>query len=234
MTEEIQILVVEDEPEIRRFLRVTLGTYGYKLLEAANGKEAMAFLSSEKPNLIILDLGLPDIDGMDLARQLREWSDTPIIILSARDQEMDKITALDLGADDYLTKPFGVMELMARIRVALRHAEKSKSDNNPVFELGNVRVDMSKRSVTVGGVEVHLTPIEYKLLLTLINSAGKVVTRQQLLREVWGPGYAKEGHYLRVYMGQLRHKLEEHSAKPKYLMTEPGIGYRLRTENDAN
>jgi two-component system, OmpR family, KDP operon response regulator KdpE len=234
MTEEIQILVVEDEPEIRRFLRVTLGAYGYKLLEAASGKEAMAHLSSEKPKLIILDLGLPDIDGMELARQLREWSEIPIIILSARDQEMDKITALDLGADDYLTKPFGVMELLARIRVALRHAEKSKAEKDPVFELGNVKVDMSKRTVAVSGVDVHLTPIEYKLLLTLINNAGKVVTRQQLLREVWGPGYAKEGHYLRVYMGQLRHKLEERSANPKYLMTEPGIGYRLRTESDGN
>ncbi len=228
---QVSILVIEDEPEIRRFLRVSLNANGFTVLEAVNAKEGLLLASEKRPQLIILDLGLPDLDGLDVAKQLREWNETPIIVLSARHEESDKIAALDLGADDYLTKPFGVMELLARIRVALRHASKGKQDDAPVFELDDIKVDMANRVVTFKNKEVHLTPIEYKLLLLLIKNSGRVVSQQQLLREVWGPGYAKEGHYLRIYMGQLRHKLEADPARPQYFLTEPGVGYRLRTDS---
>ena len=224
----LQILLIEDEIEIRRFLRASLVANEYELIEAASGEEGIRLAALRQPDLIILDLGLPDIDGLEVTRRLREWSKTPMIVLSARLKEGDKIAALDAGADDYLTKPFGMGELLARMRVALRHALQAASpQNEAVFTTGELRVDLAKRQVFVGEAEVHLTPIEYKLLVLLVQHAGKVLTHQHLLREVWGPGYANESHYLRVYMGQLRHKLEADPARPKYLLTEPGVGYRL-------
>lgn len=222
------ILIVEDEPEIRRFLRVSLTTNGYQVAEATRGQEALNLVADKTPDLIILDLGLPDMDGSDVARKVREWSHVPMIVLSARNQEVDKVRAFDLGADDYLTKPFGVYELLARIKVALRHASLAKMDQRePIFAAGQIRIDMAKRLVFLNDAEVHLTPNEYKLLLALVQNPGKLVSQQQLLREVWGPGYAKEGHYLRVYMGQLRRKLEVDPANPRHLITEPGLGYRF-------
>ena len=228
---QAHILVIDDEPAIRRFLRATLAGHGYTLLEAATAQAGIALAAERQPDVILLDLGLPDLDGLDVTKQLREWTSTPIIVLSARGQEHDKVAALEAGADDYLTKPFGVAELMARIKVALRHAARSaQPSGETVFAVGSLRVDLSRRLVQVNGAEVHLSPIEYKLLATLIRHAGKVITHQQLLREVWGPGYGEEAHYLRVYMGQLRHKLEATPARPRYLLTEPGVGYRLQVE----
>jgi two-component system KDP operon response regulator KdpE len=224
------ILLIEDELPIRRFLRATLTSHAYQLVEATTGQEGLAQVASHQPDVIILDLGLPDIDGLDVTRQLREWTQTPIIVLSARGQERDKVAALDAGADDYLTKPFGVEELLARIRVALRHLARTAQGDEPIFEVGDLCVDLARRHVQVAGTEVHLTPIEYKMLATLIEYAGKVITHQQLLKAVWGPGYATETPYLRVYIGQLRHKLEIDPARPRYLLTEPGVGYRLRAE----
>lgn len=225
----LKILLVEDELAIRRFLRVTLSTKGYKLLETAQGKEGLVLAATEKPDLIILDLGLPDMDGLDFTKELREWSHIPIIVLSARGQEQDKISALDCGADDYLTKPFGQGELLARIRVALRHAEQSTpSGAEPSYTFGAIHVDLAKRQVYKNDEELHLTPIEYKLLTLLIKHAGKVITHKQLLKEIWGQAYSEEHHYLRVYMGQLRHKLENNPARPEFLTTEPGVGYRLK------
>lgn len=225
------VLLIEDDSQIRRFLRVTLGSSGYNLLEATSAQEGIKRVGLQHPDLIILDLTLPDLDGLEVARQLREWTTTPIIVLSARNQEKDKVAALDAGADDYLTKPFGTEELLARMRVALRHAVRAaQGTDDPVFTLGDLRVDMLHRQVFVGAQEVHLTPIEYKLLLILVQNAGKVITRRQLLHHVWGPTYVDETHYLRVYMGQLRHKLEADPTRPRYLITEPGVGYRLRME----
>jgi two-component system, OmpR family, KDP operon response regulator KdpE len=222
------ILVIDDEPAIRRFLCATLANHGYQLAEAATGQDGIAQVTQQKPDVVLLDLGLPDIDGLEVTRRLREWTNVPIIVLSARGQERDKVAALEAGADDYLTKPFGVAELMARMRVALRHAARAaQSADEASFSVGQLRVDLVRRQVFVDATEVHLTPIEYTLLITLIRHAGKVVTQGQLLREVWGPGYATEAHYLRVYMGQLRHKLEAEPARPRYLITEPGVGYRL-------
>jgi two-component system KDP operon response regulator KdpE len=231
MDQEPLVLVIEDEPQIRRFLRATLPTHGYRLIEAETGEAGLQQVAAQQPDLVILDLGLPDIDGLDVTRRLREWSRVPIIVLSARGQERDKIAALDMGADDYLTKPFGVGELMARLRVALRHkVQVGQEKPSPIFRVGDLCVDLARRQVFVGDVEVHLTPIEYKLLSALLRHAGQVVTHRQLLREVWGPGYATENHYLRVYMAQLRHKLETDPARPRYLRTEPGVGYRLVDE----
>jgi two-component system, OmpR family, KDP operon response regulator KdpE len=225
------VLVIEDEPQIRRFLRATLSAHGYRLVEAATAQEGLMHAATRQPEIVILDLGLPDLDGLELTRQLREWSTMPIIVLSARGQESDKVAALDAGADDYLTKPFGVGELLARMRVALRHMARTMQEpGEAVFTVGDLRVDMARRQVFVAHQEVHLTPIEYKLLTTLVRYAGKVVTHHQLLREVWGPGASSETHYLRVYMGQLRHKLEANPARPRYLVTESGVGYRLRTD----
>ena len=224
------VLVIEDELPIRRFLRTALVNHGYQFSEAGTAKDGLAFVSTHPPDLIILDLGLPDLDGLEVIHQLREWTSLPIIILSARGQESDKITALDAGADDYLTKPFSVSELLARIRVILRHAARVPDKEEPLFVVGDLRVDLSKRQVCVGDTEVHLTPIEYKLLTTLVHYAGKVVTHRQLLKEVWGPAYAEESQYLRVYMTQLRHKLETDPARPRYLTTELGVGYRLKTD----
>ncbi len=223
------ILVIEDEAPIRRFLKMALVDQGFAFEEAITGREGLTILASRCPDLIILDLGLPDMDGLNVTKELRQWSDVPVIVLSARGQERDKVEALDAGADDYLTKPFGISELLARVRVALRNASKS---SKPVVEsnvaFGDVSIDLAKREVKVSGAEIHLTPIEYKLLTTLVRHAGKVVTHNLLLREAWGTGYQAETHYLRVYMAQLRRKLEQDSAHPRHLITEPGIGYRLK------
>lgn len=231
MSQEATILVIEDEPEIRRFLRTTLPAHGFRFYEAATGRDGLTEAKSRNPDLILLDLGLPDLEGSEVIRQVREWTATPIIVLSARDQEQVKVAALDLGADDYVTKPFGVNELLARMRAALRHASRATADiGESVFALGDLKVDLGRRQVFVSGKELHLTPIEYKLLTTLIRHAGKVLTHRHLLKEVWGPLHVEEGHYLRVYMRQLRNKLEKNPAHPRYLVTELGVGYRLRTE----
>lgn len=229
MGEGAKVLLVEDEPQMRRFLRAALESHGYRALEAVTAQEGMMLAASHRPDVILLDLGLPDMDGLDLARRLREWSQTPVIVISARGQEDDKIHALDAGADDYLTKPFGTGELLARIRVALRHGRKAEAEA-PVFELDSWRVDLGLRQVFVDGAEVHLTPNEYKLLATLVRHAGKVLTHQQLLKEVWGGAPGAQPHYIRVYMAQLRHKLEADPARPRHLQTEPGVGYRLKVE----
>ena len=223
-----KILLIEDEREIRRFLRVSLDSHGYRLIEAGTGKEGIMHAASQQPDLMILDLGLPDMDGMDVIRQVREWSQMPIVILSARGQEHEKVKALDAGADDYLTKPFSVDELLARLRVALRRAVRGAGEAaEPVYARENLRVDLVRRQVFLGDEEIHLTPIEYRLLTTLVKYAGRVVTHRQLLKEVWGPDSTSETHYLRVYMTQLRHKIEADPAQPRFLLTEPGVGYRL-------
>lgn len=223
------ILVIEDEPQMLRFLRASLSTHGYRLAETTTAAEGLAQAAARNPDVILLDLGLPDLDGVEVTRRLREWTRTPIIVLSARGQDEDKIHALDAGADDYLTKPFSVGELLARIRVALRHvAEATAGGHEPIFAVGDLRVDLGRREVFVGEKDVHLTPTEYKLLATLVKFAGKVVTHRQLLREVWGPPYVEHTQYLRVFMGQLRQKLEPDPAKPRYLINEPGVGYRLK------
>jgi two-component system KDP operon response regulator KdpE len=229
MSETPLILLVEDEPQMRRFLRVALEGSGYRYLEASSGTEGLAMAAQYRPDVLLLDLGLPDMDGLQVVTRLREWSGLPVIVISARGQESDKVGALDAGANDYLTKPFGTRELLARIRVALRHAAP-QTEEEPVFVLGRWRVDLAKRLVLVEGKEVHLTPLEYSLFTTLIRHAGKVVTHRQLLKEVWGGAAGAQPLYLRVYMTQLRHKLEEQPSRPKYLRTEPGVGYRLVTE----
>jgi len=225
------VLLIEDEPQMRRFLRTALESHDYRLIEAVTAREGLAQAAGRNPDVILLDLGLPDMDGVDLTRQLREWSKTPVIVISARGREQDKIAALDAGADDYLTKPFAVGELLARLRVALRHASAAGSgESAPVFAVGDLVVDRARRQVTVGGREVHLTPTEYKLLVTLVQYAGRVVLQRQLLREVWGVNAMGHTHYLRVYMAQLRHKIEPDPARPRWLLTEPGVGYRLKDE----
>lgn len=224
------VLLIEDEPQMRRFLRAALGAQEYDLVEAATARDGLAQAAGRNPELILLDLGLPDADGLDVTRQIREWSHAPIIVISARGQESDKVAALDAGADDYLTKPFGVGELLARMRVAMRHAQASGGVEEPVFEGGGVRMDLARRQVLRAGEEVHLTPLEYKLLATLVKHAGKVLTHRQLLKEVWGINAINQTHYLRVYMTQLRHKLEADPTQPRLLLTEPGVGYRLRTD----
>ncbi len=235
MPENSLILLIEDEPQMRRFLRVTLESHGYRLVEASTGQEGLAQAATRNPSVVLVDLGLPDIDGLKVIEEIRGWSPVPIIVLSARDQEADKIRALDGGADDYLTKPFGAGELLARIRVALRHrALQQGEEGEPVFLLRNLRVDLAKRQVYVNDEEVHLTPIEYNLLTFLIRHAGKVVTHRQILREVWGPPYVNQTQYLRVYMAQLRRKLEADPACPRFLMNEPGVGYRLKVETDES
>jgi two-component system, OmpR family, KDP operon response regulator KdpE len=223
-----KILIIEDEQEIRRFLRASLGAHGYRLAESDSGKDGLMQAASQQPDLVLLDLGLPDLDGLEVIREVRKWSQVPIVILSARGQEREKVDALDAGADDYLTKPFSVGELLARLRVALRHAAQSRSETGePLFVLDTLRVDLARRQVFVGETEVHLTPIEYRLLTTLVKYAGKVATHRQLLKEVWGPDSVFETHYLRVYMAQLRQKIETDPARPRFLLTEPGVGYRL-------
>jgi two-component system, OmpR family, KDP operon response regulator KdpE len=224
----LTLLVIDDEAQVRRFLRSSLAPADYKLLEAETGEGGLAAASSDHPDVILLDLGLPDVDGVEVTRRLREWTTVPIIILSARGQDQDKVAALDAGADDYLTKPFSLPELLARIRVAARHAEERGDKKEPVFETGKLRIDLAERMVTLAGQEIRLTPIEYKLLATLARRAGRVLTYQQLLKEVWGPRYLTHKQYLHVYMGHLRNKLELDSAKPLFLVTEPGVGYRLK------
>jgi two-component system KDP operon response regulator KdpE len=225
------IVLIEDEPQIRRFLRATLTSQGYRLFEATTGADGLVEVGSRLPDVVVVDLGLPDMDGLQVIRRLREWSAAPIIVLSARGQEQDKVAALDAGADDYVSKPFGASELLARIRVALRHATgASREDGEATFKVGDLQVDLVRRHVTLGGREIRLTPIEYKLLTTLVRHAGKVITHQQLLREVWGPTHTDQAHYVRVYMAHLRHKLEAEPARPRYLLTEPGVGYRLAAE----
>ncbi len=226
----LTVLLIEDEPQMRRFLRGSLAPTGYELVEAATGREGLAIAKTRPPDVILLDLGLPDMDGLEVTKQLREWTKTPIIVLSAREQEKDKVAALDAGADDYLTKPFGLPELLARIRVARRHGESAGGKEPLVYEIGELRVDLGSRVVTRGGEEVRLTPIEYKLLTTLVRNAGRVMTYQQLLRDVWGLRYASQKQYLHVYVGHLRHKLERDPTRPQYLLTEAGIGYRFKAD----
>ncbi len=223
------IIVIEDDPSIRRFLHTSLSTQGFKVFEVDTGKKGIIEVGVRKPDLLILDLGLPDMDGVDIIKTIRSWSTVPIIILSARSDEQQKIHAFDAGADDYLTKPFGFGELLARIRVALRHSmrpyEQSQTD---IFITGNLKFDAVNRVVCVDNQEVHLTPIQYRLLMVLVKNAGKVLTHQQILKEVWGPSFKENAHYLRIYMSQLRQKLEADPAQPKLLLTESGIGYRLK------
>lgn len=226
MTTGPKVLIVDDEPQIRRFLRASLQAHDYQVIEAENGKEGVRACTVQKPDLLILDLGLPDMDGLDVIKLVREWSSIPIIILSLRSDDPDKIEALDRGANDYVTKPFSMGELLARMRVALRQGSGSESE--PIITAGEISIDLSKRLVTVGGTPVRLSRKEYDLLRILASHPGKVITHQQLLQEVWGPAYVEETQYLRVYIGQLRQKLEKEPAAPKYLVTEPGVGYRLQ------
>jgi len=223
------ILLIEDELAIRRFLRATLTAEGYRLVEAESGQQGIRLATQQPPDLVILDLGLPDMEGHEVLKGLREWLTAPIVVLSARNQESQKVQALDNGADDYVTKPFGIPELLARMRTALRHSAQS-NQASPVFSIGDLMVDLGSRSVRVRGQLVHLTPLEYKLLATLVKHAGKVLTHRFLLKEVWGPGHAEETHSLRVFMTSLRRKIELDSAQPRYLLTEPGVGYRLSAE----
>ena len=229
MTEtNLRVLIVDDERAIRRFLHTSLTAHGYNVFEASSGQEALSAVVGVRPDLIILDLGLPDMDGLEVTRKLREWAQTPIIVLSVREEEATKVAALDAGADDYLTKPFGMAELMARIRVALRHADQPAGE--PLFEVGDLRVDRARRSVTVAGNAVVLTPTEYDLLRVLVQNAGKVLTHRQLLHLVWGDGYELETHLLQVNVSNLRRKIEPDPARPRYILTEVGVGYRLRDE----
>jgi two-component system KDP operon response regulator KdpE len=222
------VLVIEDEPQMRRFIRASLDAHGYQVSEAASGAEALALATSRNPDVILMDLGLPDIDGIDLTRRLREWSRIPVIVISARGREADKVSALDAGADDYLTKPFGVDELLARIRVALRHANRAPDSGETTLAFGSLRIDLARREVRVGERDVHLTPTEYKMLSLLARNAGRVLTHRQIIREVWGPSYAGQNHHVRVHMAELRKKIEADPARPKLILTEPGVGYRLR------
>jgi len=229
MTESaLRVLVVDDERAIRRFLRTSLTAHGYTVYEASSGQEALSAVVGDRPDLIILDLGLPDLNGIEVARQLREWTRIPIIVLSVREEEATKVAALDVGADDYLTKPFGIPELMARIRVALRHADQPAGE--PVFEVGDLRMDRARRQVLMAGNEIVLTPTEYDLLRVLVQYAGKVLTHRQLLRQVWGVGYELETHLLQVNISNLRRKIEPDPSRPSYIITEVGVGYRLRAE----
>jgi two-component system KDP operon response regulator KdpE len=223
----LRVLVVDDERAIRRYLHAALNAQGYTVFEASTGKDALDRAVADRPDMVILDLGLPDLDGVEVTRLLREWTHIPIIILSVREQETDKINALDAGADDYLTKPFSSGELLARMRAALRHSTPSASD--PVFETDGLSMDLTHRLVRVNGKEISLTPTEYDLLRILVQNAGKVLTHHQLLRQVWGSAYESEAHLLRVNMSNLRRKIEPDPTRPRYIITEPGVGYRLRS-----
>ncbi len=223
-----RVLVIDDEETIRRFLRVTLSSQGYTVIEQSSGQRGISSTATEKPDVIILDLGLPDIDGVEVIKMIRQWTQIPIIILSVRGSESDKIAALDAGADDYLTKPFGAGELLARLRVAIRRS--TKRGNEPIITIGTLKVDLSKRLVTVSDREIQLTPNEYELLRVLIIDAGKVLTHRHLLRTVWGAEYGDELHMLHVNISNLRHKIEADPTRPELIITEPGVGYRLRTE----
>lgn len=222
------VLVVEDEVPIRRFLKAALEAQGFKMLEAATGAQAIAMTASHNPDIILLDLGLPDIDGLEVIKRIREWSHIPIIVISARGKDTEKVDGLDAGADDYLAKPFSVEELAARLRVAIRHLSQSRvGKDESVFQAGELKIDLARRMVWVSGQEIHLTPIEFKLLAVLVRHNGKVLTHRQLLKEVWGLASEEQAHYLRNYIHTLRHKLEADPARPVYLRTEPGVGYRL-------
>jgi len=224
------VLVIEDEPQMLRFLRPALEGHGYRMIEATTGRDGITQASTRSPDLVLLDLGLPDLDGLEVTGRIREWSRVPIVVISARGREDDKVAALDAGADDYVTKPFGVRELLARLRVALRHAAQVDGAESSRLEFGPLAIDLEKRRVTRDGETIHLTPIEYRLLVELAHHPGKVLTHSHLLRQVWGPGYAQQSHYLRVYMAQLRRKLEADPARPRFLVTEAGVGYRLADE----
>jgi two-component system KDP operon response regulator KdpE len=225
-----RVLVVDDEPAIRHFLKTVLTAQGYVVFEAKTGQEALSQVVAQRPDVVVLDLGLPDMDGVQVTHLLREWTPLPILILSVRDREEDKIAALDAGADDYLTKPFGSGELLARVRAALRRAAQSSA--GPIYVTDDLRVDLARRVVTLAGEEVQLTPTEYDLLRVLVSNAGKVLTHHQLLRDVWGVGYEQEMHMLRVNISNLRRKLEPDPARPHFIVTEPGVGYRLRADPD--
>ncbi len=229
----VTILLIEDERQMRRFLRVTLQSEAYGVLEAETAADGLTQAATRNPDVVLLDLGLPDMDGLEVIEKLRDWSAMPIIVISAREQEGDKIKALDRGADDYLTKPFGAGELLARIRAALRRAAPTSRDQGEaVFVAEELRIDFLKRQVYCGTQEVHLTPIEYRLLTVLVKNTGKVMTHRQILKEVWGPPYVEQTHYLRVFMNQLRKKIEADSTRPHFLLNEPGIGYRFRSDLD--
>ena len=228
-----RILVIEDDAPIRRFLHAALTNEGYEVAEAVTGKQGLSITIGRPPDVIVLDLGLPDMDGMDVITRVREWSQVPIIVVSARGRENDKVGALNRGADDYLTKPFGVPELLARVKVALRHSAMMAAGSaaaSPQFRVGDLLVDLAVRRVFVAGNEVHLTPLEYRLLTTFARNAGKVLTHKYLLTQVWGPGYVEQTHYPRMFVAGLRHKLEPDPAQPRYLITEMGVGYRLADE----
>jgi two-component system KDP operon response regulator KdpE len=223
------VLLIEDEGPMRKYMRTTLASNRYRLIEAERGREGIEQARAWNPDLVVLDLGLPDMDGIEVTRALRDWSGVPIVIVSARGQEADKINALDAGADDYLTKPFSTGELLARLRAAMRRTARTRgSAAEMILERSGLRIDLASRIVSRDGAEVHLTPLQFKLLAELAKNAGIVVTQRQLLLNVWGPGHGNDLRYLRVFMAQLRRKLEEDSARPKYLLTEPGIGYRLK------
>ncbi len=224
------ILVVDDEPAITRALRVNLSRHGYRVETAGSGREALDLLAFHLPDLVLLDLGLPDLDGLTVIQQLRTRSNTPVVVLSVRGAERDKVAALDLGADDYLTKPFGIDELLARIRVALRHAARPASGSSAVFRTGELVVDLERRTVQSDGNEVHLTPTEYDLLKLFVTNPNKLLTDRMILQQVWGPRYQSEAHYLHVYIARLRKKIELDPQKPRYLVTDPGVGYRLLVE----
>ena len=226
--DRVRVLIVDDERAIRRFLNAALTVHGYDVFEATTGEDALAAAFTRRPDLIILDLGLPGIDGIEVTQRLREWSQVPILVLSVREWEGDKVNALDAGADDYLTKPFGIGELLARMRVALRRATQPQA--MPLFRVGDLAVDLARRSVTFAGEEIALTPTEYDLLRVLVQNAGKVLTHNHLLRQVWGSGYGGELHLLRVNVSNLRRKIEPIPGRPRYIVTEPGVGYRLRLE----
>jgi len=223
------ITIIEDEPQMSKFLHTALTAQGSRTVIADTARGGLVAITTQNPEVILLDLGLPDRDGIEIIKEVREWSRIPIIVISARGRESDKITALDAGADDYLTKPFGVNELLARIRVSLRHSIQAASPAGlPLIDLGELHLDLERRKVEKNGQEIHLTPIEYKLLVYMVQNAGKVLTHRQILREVWGASYAGQTHYLRVFMTQLRRKIEDDPARPRLLLTEPGVGYRVR------
>jgi two-component system KDP operon response regulator KdpE len=231
VTSRALVLAIEDEAAIRKFLRAALESQGYAYAEAESGAEGIAQAATRVPDLVLLDLGLPDMDGLEVVRQIRSWSSVPIIVLTARGRERDKVQALDAGGDDYVTKPFSMPELLARMRVALRHHARTVADDGEaVVDAGPIRIDLARRRVTVNGSEVALTPIEYRLLALLARHAGRVLTHDFLLREVWGPTYTTQRHYLRVHMAQLRHKIEAEPARPRILLTELGVGYRMADE----
>lgn len=225
-----RVLIVEDEPRMTRFLETLCAAHGYRTVHAASGRDGIARAADHQPDVVLLDLGLPDLDGLEVTRQLRGWTHVPIIVLSARGREADKVEALDAGADDYLTKPFGAQELLARIRVALRRQARSPVDGEPALTVGGLHIDFAARRITLDGEDVHLTPREYAMLITLARNVGRVMTHRQILAEVWGPNAVEHTHYVRVHAARLRRKLEADPARPRYLLTETGVGYRLTDE----